>query len=65
MDYEKKLEELEGIVAKFEEGRLTIEEGVALFEEGVALTKACLEALSEYKGKITAIQDEVNKLMEQ
>lgn len=65
MDYEKKLEELEKIVSKLEDGRVTLEEGVALFEEGVALTKNCLEALSEYKGKITTIQDEVNKLMEQ
>ena len=65
MDYENQLCELEKIVNKLESGNVTLEEGVSLFEKGVSLTKDCLQSLSEYKGKITIIQDEVNKLMEE
>ena len=65
MDYEKKLEELNNLVLKLESGETTLEEGVALFERGVALTKECLTALNEYKGKIASVQDEVDKLLSQ
>ncbi len=65
MDYEKKLAQLEETVKKLEEGGITLEESVALFEKGVAITKDCLMALSEYKGKITTIQGEVDKLLKE
>ncbi len=63
MDYEKKLAELERLVEKLESSDTSLADGVALFEKGVALTKDCLTALSEYKGKITMIQGEVDKLL--
>lgn len=63
MDYEKKLLELEELVAKLESSDTTLSEGVKLFESGVNITKECLEVLSEYKGKIALVQDEVDKLL--
>lgn len=65
MNYEKKLAELENLVKKLEEGGLTLEESIAVFEKGVTLTKECLGALNEYKGKISSIQDEMDKLLSQ
>ena len=63
MNYENSLKELENIVKQLESGKLTLDEGVELFEKGVSLTKACLTALDEYKGKITSIRGEVDKLL--
>ena len=65
MDYEKKLAELENLVKQLEEGGLTLEESISVFEKGVSLTKDCLGALNEYKGKISSIQEEVDKLLSQ
>ena len=65
MDYEKKLAELENLVKQLEEGGLTLDESVSVFEKGVSLTKECLGALNEYKGKISSIQEEVDKLLSQ
>lgn len=63
MNYENSLKELDGIVNRLENEKLTLEEGVELFEKGVTLTKECLTALDEYKGKITSIRGEVDKLL--
>ena len=63
MDYEKKLNELEELVNKLENGNVTLEESVALFESGVALTKDCILALKEYKGRITSASGEMDKLL--
>lgn len=63
MDYEKKLNELEELVKKLENGNVTLEESVTLFESGVALTKDCILALKEYKGRITSASGEMDKLL--
>lgn len=63
MDYEKKLNELEELVKKLENGNVTLEESVELFESGVALTKDCILALKEYKGRITSASGEMDKLL--
>lgn len=63
MDYEKKLNELEELVKKLENGNVTLEESVSLFESGVALTKECILALKEYKGRITSASGEMDKLL--
>lgn len=46
-----------------ENGNVTLEESVALFESGVALTKDCILALKEYKGRITSASGEMDKLL--
>ena len=63
MNYENSLKELENIVKQLESGKLTLDEGVELFEKGVSLTKECLTALDEYKGKITSKSGEEDKLL--
>ena len=40
MNYENSLKELEGIVNRLENEKLTLEEGVELFEKGVTLQRS-------------------------
>ena len=63
MDYEKTLAELEKLVEKLEKGDVTLDESVALFESGVALTKDCIIALKEYKGRITSASGDMDELL--
>lgn len=64
MDFEKNLVELERIVEKMERSEITINQGITLFEQGIALTKECLNALTESKGKISIIKKEMDKLIQ-
>ena len=41
MDFEKKLQDLEALVAKLETGELSLEESLKAYENGVALTREC------------------------
>ncbi|MCM2281017.1 MAG: exodeoxyribonuclease VII small subunit [Bdellovibrionaceae bacterium] len=52
MDFEKKLNRLEEIVAKMESGELALEESLKLFEEGVRLSRECNGQLTEAEQKV-------------
>ncbi|MBQ8882447.1 MAG: exodeoxyribonuclease VII small subunit [Clostridia bacterium] len=65
MEYEKNLQQLEEIVKRLESGKVSLDESIELFEQGVSITKACLTDLTEYKGKISVIQGEVEKLFKE
>lgn len=52
MDFEKKLNRLETIVAKMETNEQTLEESIALFEEGVKLSQACHKELEDAEQKV-------------
>ena len=58
---EKSFEEayaaLEALVAKLEEGKLTLAETTALYEEGVRLANLCNRLLSAAELKITTLRD--------
>ena len=64
-NFETKLKELEKIALEMEQKGTTLEQGIELFERGVGVTRECLTALSESKGKITVIKKELDKLMEE
>ncbi|MDR2201807.1 MAG: exodeoxyribonuclease VII small subunit [Clostridiales bacterium] len=64
MEFEKKLEALEKIVEKLEAKDVPLEEGIRLYEDGLSLTKECIKALSESKGKISVVKKEMDKLIE-
>ncbi|RMG28233.1 MAG: exodeoxyribonuclease VII small subunit [Gammaproteobacteria bacterium] len=51
-DFDKTLEELEALVARLEQGDLSLEESLAAFERGVALTRACQQALEAAEQKV-------------
>lgn len=44
-DFEKALAELETLVARMEQGDLSLEDSLQQFERGIELTRACQQAL--------------------
>ena len=52
MDFEKKLNRLEEIVAKMEGGDIPLEDSLKLFEEGVKLSRTCQSDLDEAEQKV-------------
>lgn len=57
MEFEKNMQRLSEIIARLEQGDLTLEESVALYEEGVKLSAACSQALEQAKLKVTIQQE--------
>jgi exodeoxyribonuclease VII small subunit len=51
-DFERSLAELEGIVAKLEQGDLSLDESLRHFERGVQLTRVCQSALKQAEQKV-------------
>lgn len=64
MGLEKDLNELEALASKLEQSNLSLEEGIKLYEQGISLTKSCLHALNESKDRISAIKEEMSKLID-
>jgi len=64
MQFEKKLNNLEEIVAKLEDKNLSLEDGIALFEKGLHLTRECVESLNDSKARMAIIKEEMGKLTE-
>jgi len=50
--FEAALAELEQLVARMEQGDLSLEDSLKDFERGVALTRACQQALKEAEQKV-------------
>ncbi len=57
-NFEKAMEELEGIVLQMESGNFELEESIKQFERGVALTKLCQAALSEAEQKVQQLSSD-------
>ena len=62
--FEKSLKELEALVAKMEQGNLSLEESLQHFERGIQLTRTCQQALKEAEQKVeillkTSGQDDI------
>ena len=54
-DFEQSLTELEALVAKLEQGDVTLEEALKTFERGVALTRQCQTALRTAQQKVEVL----------
>jgi exodeoxyribonuclease VII small subunit len=50
--FEKSLQELEALVAKMEQGNLSLEESLQYFERGIQLTRTCQQALKAAEQKV-------------
>lgn len=57
LNYEDSVKKLEEIVAKLEDGNLSLEESLKLYEEGAVLSENCRKMLSDAKLKITNINE--------
>ncbi len=52
MPFEKALEQLENIVARMEEGELSLDDMIKYYEEGNRLSKLCAARLKSFEKKI-------------
>ena len=52
ISFESALEQLEGTVARLEEGEMPLEEALELFESGVKLSRQCSTTLNEAERRI-------------
>jgi exodeoxyribonuclease VII small subunit len=59
--FEKALEELEGIVARMEDGKLPLEESLAAYQRGAELLRFCEGKLSAAQARISILEGEVLK----
>ena len=57
-NFEKKLEELEKLVASMQEGKLSLEDSLRAFEKGVKLTRDCQAALKKAEQKVQILINE-------
>lgn len=57
VDFESSLEELEELVARMEEGDLTLEDALAQFERGIKLTRQCQKALQDAEQKVEVLME--------
>lgn len=65
MEFSKKIDELEKILAVLEDEAKPLEETLTSFEKGVAIFKECFEFISDAEKKIQILNDEdLNKLGE-
>ena len=58
VDFEQSLSTLESLVARMEQGDMSLEESLQAFETGIALTREC-------QARLAAAEQQVSKLIEQ
>ncbi|MDR3021705.1 MAG: exodeoxyribonuclease VII small subunit [Clostridiales bacterium] len=63
-NFEVQLDQLKNIVSELQKNDTSIECGIKAFSEGLVLAKSCLDILNNYKGKITELKMEADKLIE-
>ncbi|MBK1674688.1 exodeoxyribonuclease VII small subunit [Ectothiorhodospira shaposhnikovii] len=55
--FEQDLEALEALVARMEQGELSLEASLKEFEHGIALTRRCQQALSQAEQKVRLLTE--------
>lgn len=64
MNYEEALEKLNKIKDELDSPSITLDKALSLYEESVKYTKLCLDLLKSADGKIVAIKQEMDALVE-
>ena len=62
IDFEKALEQLEGIVEDLESGDLSLENSLKSFEKGIKLARLCQEQLSKAELQVQKLIEENGEL---
>jgi exodeoxyribonuclease VII small subunit len=57
IDFEAAFEELEGLVERMEEGKLSLEESLETYERGIALSRACQKSLDAAEQRIQILSE--------
>jgi exodeoxyribonuclease VII small subunit len=61
-NFEKALEELEGLVSSMEAGDLSLENALQQFERGIQLTRQCQLALREAEQKVEILTEKAGQV---
>jgi len=61
-NFEASLAQLENLVARMEEGEMSLDESLKAFEEGVKLTRLCQETLSAAQQKVQVLMEQQGKV---
>ena len=64
MTFEESFAKLENIKTKLENPETSFDEALKLYNDSVNWIKACLDILSECEGKITAVKQQIDGLIE-
>jgi exodeoxyribonuclease VII small subunit len=64
LDFEKALAELEKIVARMEDGELSLEQSLASHKRGLELAKFCQQKLEAAQQQVKVLEGEVLKPLE-
>lgn len=62
IEFEKKLNQLENLVADMEKGSLSLEDSLKAFEDGIKITRDCQQALKEAELKVETLTRGSDKL---
>ncbi len=65
MTFEQALERLEEIVQKLESVNVSLDESIKIYQEGIMLSKKCSEMLQEAEGKVLAIVNKEQDILEE
>ena len=57
IDFEKSLQQLEDIVHKMEQGKLSLEQSLDSFEDGVKLTRHCQDVLKTAEQRVSKLTE--------
>ena len=63
LSFEQASKQLDEIIAKLEDGNLTLAESVALFEKAQTLVQICEKDFSDAKGKLTVIHNNLEEVL--
>jgi len=61
VDFEQSLAELEALVARMEQGDMSLEESLKAFGEGINLTRECQNRLAEAELKVNQLINDRNE----
>lgn len=64
-NFEQALARLEDIVKKMESGNISLDESIEIYQEGITLSKQCSNMLEEAEGKVMAIVNKEQEIMEE
>lgn len=62
MNYEKNIKELEGILQKLSDEKLSLDDSLKLYAMGVELARASLNELNQFKGKMEILDKQLKEL---
>ena len=63
LDFESAMTELETLIAKIEQGDLSLETSLKDFEKGIALTRACQSSLKDAEQRVKLLTDGLSEDM--